>query len=397
MAPDLVLLTLGGILIAGLAMDELGRRTHLPRVTLLVICGMAVGPSLLNLLPAEVENWYGLASVMALVMVAFLLGGKLTRQVLAEDGIHILGVSAGVVVVTCAMVSAGLWLFGFDPILCLLLGGIATATDPAATQDVVTRGGYEGPFSRTLLGVVAIDDAWGLIAFSALLAIAHAIDGHGVLQVLEIGARELLGAILIGLAIGIPAAFLTGRLRQGEPTQAEALGVVFLCGGLALLFEASFLLATMVAGFIVANFARHHDYAFHEIEHIEWPFVIVFFILAGASLDLAVLPQIGVVGALYVVLRIVSRVIGGWLGGALTGMNGTQRNWIGFALMPQAGVAMGMALVAAAAFPQYADVLLAVAVGSTILFELGGPLLTQLALEKAETPSAEPSEPSEAT
>ncbi|MHA1157903.1 MAG: cation:proton antiporter [Alphaproteobacteria bacterium] len=380
MSTELILITLGGLLLAGLAMDELGRRTRMPRVTLLVLCGILVGPSGLDLLPDEARAWFGLVSVMALVMVAFLLGGRLTRGNLARDGAPILGVSAGVVVCTLVLVSGGLYLAGADPVLSLILGGIATATAPAATQDVVAQRGYDRTFSRTLLGVVAIDDAWGLIAFSLILALAHAMIGQSAAQVLLIGARELLGAVGIGLAVGLPAAYLTGRLQPGEPSQAEALGVVFICGGLALTVQTSFLLATMTAGLVIANTARHHARPFHEIEHIEWPFMIVFFILAGASLDIAMLPSIGMVGGLYVVLRVIGRVVGGWLGGAATGMVPVHRRWIGAALMPQAGIAMGMALVAAESFPDLADRILVIAVGTTVLFELVGPIVTQLAL-----------------
>lgn len=387
MSDSLVLITIGGLLLAGLAMDELGRRTRMPRVTLLVVFGIAAGPSGFDLLPATIQDWYPLVATMALVMVAFLLGGQLTRKVLAEDGMHIFGVSAGAVLVTTALVGAGLWLIGIDPVLCLVLAGISTATDPAATQDVVRRENAGGPFARTILGVVAIDDAWGLIVFSLLLACSHALLGQNSHGVLELLGTELGGALLVGMIVGIPAVYLTGRLNPGEPSQAEALGVVFLCGGLALALGASFLLAAMIAGVLVANFARHHNRAFHEIENIEWPFMVLFFVLAGASLEISALPAIGMVGAAYFVLRTLGRIAGGWLGATATGMPSGHRLWIGAALMPQAGVAMGMAMVAANSFPQHRSEILGVAVGTTILFELVGPYCTQLALSKAQGPT----------
>lgn len=379
--PDhLALITIGGLLLVGLAMDELGRRMNLPRVTLLALAGIAIGPSGFDILPEDVEGLYPLAAVIALVMVAFLLGGKLTRQALDKDGIHIFGVAAGAVLTTAALVGAGLWLLGVDPILCLVLAGISTATAPAATQDVVRRSGTEGPFARILLGVVAIDDAWGLIIFSLLLAWGHAILGQNATGVLEIAFREIGGAVIIGIIVGLPSAYLTGRLQPGEPSQVEALGVVFLCGGLALAVHASYLLAAMIAGVIVTNMASHHTRGFHEIENIEWPFMIVFFVLAGASLDLRTLPAIGTIGAVYLALRFIGRVTGGWIGGYATGMRPDHRKWIGIALMPQAGVAIGMALVAANSFPALRNEILATAIGTTILFELGGPILTQWAL-----------------
>ncbi len=383
--PDhIVLITIGTLLLTGLAIDVLGERTRLPRVTLLVLVGIAAGPSGFDVLPAAFNGWYPIFAIIALVMVAFLLGGKLTRQVMAEDGSHILGVSLGAVAVTAVLVGTGLWLIGVDPILCLVLAGISTATAPAATQDVVRRSRARGPFPQMLLGIVAIDDAWGLIAFSLLLAWGQAILGQDPSHALQSGLLEIGGAVLVGLAVGLPAAYLTGRLEPGEPSQVEALGVVFLCGGLALAIHASFLLAAMIAGLLVANLARHHTRPFHEIENVEWPFMVLFFVLAGASMDIAALPAIGGIGAAYLVLRGIGRIAGGWIGGRVTGLRPEFRNWIGVALMPQAGVSLGMALVAATAFPALRQEILVTAIGTTIIFELLGPLATQLALSRVD-------------
>ena len=130
----------------------------------------------------------------------------------------------------------------------MMLAGIATATAPAATQDVVNQARAKGPFTDTLLGVVAIDDAWGLIIFGALLAVAKAAVGDGSISIFANSLWEIGGATAIGIAVGLPAAILTGRLQEGEPIQAEAIGIVFLCAGLAIWIGVSFLLAGMVAG-----------------------------------------------------------------------------------------------------------------------------------------------------
>ncbi len=384
MSNDLILITIGALLLAGLALDELGRRTRLPRVTLLVLFGIAVGPSGLDVLPVAVDSWYPLVAVMALVMVAFLLGGRMNRENLAQNGFQIFAVSVSSVFVTAAFVGLGLWVIGADPVLCLVLAGISTATAPAATEDVVRRSGASGPFAQKLLAIVAIDDAWGLILFSLLLAAGHAILGQDPSFALVDGVRELGGALFVGVLVGVPAAYLTGRLQPGEPSQAEALGVVFLCGGIALAIEASYLLTAMIAGLIVANMARHHTRAFHEIENIEWPFMVLFFVLAGASLNVAALSDIGVIGLTYLALRFAGRVAGGWIGGRLSAMPDQHTRWIGIAMMPQAGVALGMALVAAHAFPDWRDTILATAIGTTVIFELGGPLMTQWALAKTD-------------
>ena len=267
------------------------------------------------MLPAELEHWYEFLAAAALTMVAFLFGGALSLPRLRHHGREILVVSVTVV----AVVGGGLWLAGVPLSIARLLAGISTATAPAATLDVVHQPVARGRFPRLLLGIVAIDDAWRLIAFSLLLVSAKAASGDYGIEVLLGGLWEIGGALLIGVGLGLPAAALTGRLRPGEPTLTEVLAVVFLCAGLAIWMEVSFLLASMVCGMTVANCARHHDQPFHEIEHIDWPFMVLFFILAGASLRLEGLSGLAVVTGLYFALRVSARLAGGWAGGGWRG------------------------------------------------------------------------------
>jgi Kef-type K+ transport system membrane component KefB len=384
------LLTVGSLLILGFATDALGRRTGLPRVTLLVLLGVLIGPSVLDLLPDLQAHWFPVVAHMALVMVGFLLGAKLDHASLRQYGRQVLGISLAVVVSTAGIVLAGLTLVGVPLALALLLAGIATATDPAATADVVRELRADGRFTRTLLGIVAIDDAWGLIAFSFALAAARALHGEdGSAELLLSASWEIGGAVLLGVSLGIPMAYLTGRVRPGEPTLAEALGIVFLSGGIAIWADVSFLLASMVLGTVVANLARHHTRPFHTIEGIEWPFMILFFVLAGASLDVRSIAQLGLIGSAYVVLRVLGRAFGGWTGAMLCQSDLLTRRWIGMALMPQAGVALGMALVAAERFPELRQDLLPVVIATVVLFELIGPILTRRALLRSgESPAS---------
>lgn len=382
MANSIILVTLGALLLAGLALDGLGSFTRLPRVTLLVLFGLLAGPSGLSLIPERVMENHSLFAATALAMVAFLLGGQLTPGVLRTSGRQILWVSVSAVLMTALIVAAGLYLAGVDPLICMVMAGISAATAPAATADVVRRSGINNRFTRTLLGIVAIDDAWALLVFSLLLAAALSMTGQDGGSVLMIAGWEIAGAVILGVVTGVPAALLTGRLKAGEPLLTEALGVVFLTAGLALWLEVSYLLAGMVCGFVIANLARHHERAFHEIEHIEWPFMVFFFVLAGASIHLADVPEAGLAAIAYFVLRVAGRIAGGWLGARAGGMVRVERNWIGMALMPQAGVAIGMALIAAESLPSHAEAILAIAVTSTVAFELAGPFMTQLALSR---------------
>jgi Kef-type K+ transport system membrane component KefB len=374
MDQGMVLITLGALFVVGLAADAVGRHTPLPRVTLLLACGIVVGGSGLDLLPQGAERLYDVLSTVALTMVAFLLGNSLTLHSLRRHGRAILTISVLIVLGTVALVALGLWLVGVPAPVALLLGAIATATDPAATQDALRQAGAKGSFPKLLRGIVAIDDAWGVLAFSVAAVFAASLSGPMELAHLCDALWEIGGALILGAGIGLPAAYLTGRLAPGEPQLTEALGLVFLTAGIAAWAGFSYLIAGMLAGALVANLARHHERAFHEIEHVQWPFLILFFVLAGASLNVGMLADLGLVGGVYVLLRILARVGGGWLGGALSGVPIAQRPWIGAALMPQAGVAVGMALIAAQEFPEHRDLILSLTIGTTVIFEILGPL-----------------------
>jgi Kef-type K+ transport system membrane component KefB len=349
---------------------------------MLILLGVIVGPSVLDLLPGDVAGMNEIYTPTALTMVAFLLGGSLKRETLQKHGREIILISIVIVITSVVVIGGGLYLIGVSLPFALILGGISAATDPAATRDVIKQSGSKGRFATNLLGIVAIDDAWGVLAFSVVLTFASILSGGDIYGHLLHGMIEIGGAVALGLAIGLPAAYLTGRIKRGEPTLMEALGIVFLCAGLAIYFEFSFLLTGMVAGAVVVNLAKHHEQPFHEIERIEWPFMLLFFVIAGASFQPKHLTTLGLVGVAYVGLRILSRLMGGWIGGRLAGLPERESRLTGLALMPQAGVAIGMALVASERFPEISEGIVAITIASTIIFELIGPIMTQIALSR---------------
>lgn len=377
------MITLGVLFLSALALDAVGRIVHVPRVTLLILLGAVLGPPGLDVLPTDIAGAHDSFAALALTMVAFLLGGALERGALVAHGREILAMSLSVVIASTVLVGAALWLAGAPMVVVLAMAGISAATAPAATRDVVRQAGKKGRFATNLLGIVAIDDAWGLLVFSVMLTLAGLVGGtHGAADAIRFGLWEAGGGLLLGAAIGLPAAYLTGRLKRGEPSLLEALGIVLICAGVAQTLEVSYLLAGMAAGAIVVNLAQHHHYPFHEIERIEWPFVLLFFILAGSLLDLEQLRGFGWLGVAYVAARLIARVIGGWIGALASGLPRREGVLTGIALTPQAGVAIGMALVTADRFPDHGVQVIALTIASTIVFELIGPFFTQFALSQ---------------
>jgi len=378
------LLAIGGILLFGQLTSSLGRLTFLPRVTLLLIFGVILGKGVLDIIPTALMHGFDLIANMALLMVGFLLGGKLTSDYLRSSMGKILWISLSAAIVTACVVGLGLLWAGLPKEIALILGCISAATAPAAVLDVVMESEDKGPFGKLFLSVVALDDAWALILFGLGVSIVHSFDSQGAeSSALILALKDIGGAVVLGIVIGFPSAYLAGRIKPGKPMLTEALGLVFICGGLAVWFEVSFLIAAMVLGAVVANFARHHEYPFHTIEAVEWPFIVIFFVLAGASLDLDQFSEVGLTVVVYVLCRIVGKIAGARIGGQCSRADVKTKSWMGVALLPQAGVAIGMALVASNYFPEYRQILLSVVISSTIYFEIIGPVFTRLAIKQA--------------
>jgi Kef-type K+ transport system membrane component KefB len=379
------LFAIGGILLLGLAADFLGRRTFLPRVTLLLTFGILMGDEVLGVIPVSVSSRFEIITDMALLMIGFLLGGKLTLKAFKKSGGQLVWISISAALGTALVVVLALVAIDVPLQIAIPLGCIAAATAPAATVDTVLESGIKSRFSRLLLGIVAIDDAWALIMLSLGLALVSLLNGvQGISTSLLDAGYEIFGALLLGGLIGLPAAYLTGRIKPGRPMLVEALGLVFICGGAALWLDVSFIIAAMAMGAVITNLARHHNYPFHEIENIEWPFMVIFFMLAGASLEIAMLAELGLVGAVYLLARVGGKLLGAWLGALASHADKEVRHWMGMALMPQAGVAIGMALLTANRFPEYRQTILSIVISTTVVFELVGPVFTRMALRHTQ-------------
>lgn len=380
----LTLLSLGLLLLAGFVAHVAGQRAHVPRVTLLLIVGAVAGPSGLDLFPGPVMQWFPLVVQMALSMVGFSLGRHFTGRQLRHVGKVAVASSLLGAVLPAILVSLVVWLVFGDLLLGLLLAGVAAATDPAATVDVMRETRSRGPLTDATQSVVALDDAWAVILFSLLLVAAELVGGRGGgLAPLGHGLFEILGGAGLGLALGLPMAFLSGRIKDRELTLVETLGFVLVAGGAASFIGVSFLITSMTMGLVVANLAKHHRAAFHAVEGATEPFVIVFFLLSGMSFQLEAVLALGAIGVAYLLARSAGKVVGGWLGARITGAHATVTQNIGLCLLPQAGVALGMGLVLAERFPERGGALVSLLVASTTTFELVGPLFTRFALGRA--------------
>ena len=381
----LFLTTIGALLLLGLLASSVAKKTFLPRVTLLLIFGALAGEVGAGLIPISFTDHFSVIADMTLLMVGFLLGGKLTKASLNESAKEVLVISIFAALLTAIIVAIGLWLLGMSLHIAILLGCIASATAPAAIMDVIYELGVDTKFTRLLLSIVALDDIWALMLFAIGMAIATTplnAEMSGQESIILTAMFEILGSIVLGCILGLPAAYLTGRVKEGQPILTEAIGIVFICGGLSMWFNLSYLITSITMGAIIANLAKHHEYPFHAIEDVEAPFMVIFFILAGASLELSSLLEAGMFGGAFIVFRILGKYLGAKLGGIVSGSTQTSKTWLGLALLPQAGVAIGMALVASHQFGNDGKILLTIAISSTIFFELVGPVATHIAIKR---------------
>ncbi len=379
-----MLVLVGALLLAGYAAHLLGGRLHVPRVTLLILLGIGCGPYGLNIVPATLSDWFPYVAHFALAMAGFLLGEKFVGKELRGSGPAVIILPMTKVLVAALAVFLATLAWEWSVVTALLLAGIAPSSAPAATVDVIRESHAHGPLAKTILRVVAIDDALGIILFSLMFAAAEGIVGkREAMSEVAAGAWEVIGAVLLGALLGLPMAWLTGRLRKGEPAILEAAGFVFLCAGLATLLDVSYLLACMVLGTVVANRAKHHTRPFHAIEGATDPFLAVFFLLAGFRLELDALQSVGLLGAVYILARSIGLIVGGRLGSKIAKSPAVVQEHIGWCLLPQAGVALGLTLIVSEKLPDIGNRLLPMIIATTVVFEVAGPMFTQYHLRRA--------------
>lgn len=380
---SLAIIIIGSLFLSGVFVEIIAKKLNLPRVTLLLILGVLVGPAVFDIIPKNIiDSWFPVFTSIALSMIGFLMGNKLSFDSLRNIGLDIIKISIIVVLVTFILIVIGLIAFNVPLKIAILLAALSTATDPAATFDVIFELKSKTKFSEVILDIVAIDDVWCLLIFSMAMTSVHMLNGnyvsfnHSIYEVIH----DIGGAAVIAIIVGVPAAYLSGRISPDEATLIEALGIVFLSSGLALYFNVSFILTSIMLGIIVTNIPKHQKCAFHAIEGIEWPFMVLFFVLAGASFDTTMLGTTSLIGGIYIIIRILARFIGGWLGGTSINSSKSFKLWIGPALLPQAGLAIGLGLITAQHFPEYKNIILPIILSSTIFFEILGPLLTRKAI-----------------
>lgn len=382
------ILSFGIILLAGILAAKFLRRVKVPMVTAYLLLGIVIGPYLLKLIPEQILGASGLFSNIVLGIIAFALGQIFSSGNLRKLGKSVFFISIGEVVGSWALVTFTLYFIFKQPLyLSLLFGAIAPATAPAAIVMVVREYKARGPFTNMILGVVAVDDAWGLILFAVSLAISksiffHTVDSFPFLIILK-ALLEVGGAFLLGGIMGWLLSYFSKFARTQDELLIFTLGFILSTIGLAIYFSFSVLLACMFLGVVISNIKAAGSKFFNIVKMIDSPIYLIFFVLIGASLELSSLKNLGIIGGVYLIMRPVGEWIGAYSGAVISGSSRLVRNYLGFALVPQAGVALGMALLCKSVFPEAGIIVLNVIIATTVAFEIVGPFFARFALSKA--------------
>ena len=374
------------MLFAGLLFGRLLKLVKLPNVTGYLIAGLVLGPFVTKILTAEQVESLSVISNMALSFIAFTVGLSFKRSYFKRVGMTPVVIALLEALVAVFLVQGALIAAGFDVAFSIVLGAIAAATAHAATIMVIKQYGAKGPVTDTLMAVVAIDDAVALVAFGFAVSIAGVISGNGggniflsILQPLwQVFLSLLIGAVM-GVLFKIPLRFF----KKSGNRLIIIIGFVFMTSALATLCGVSELLACMALGSVFCNISTESDSINDLCDFFTPPLFELFFVVSGAGLDVSVLPQIGVMGAIYVVVRCVGKYLGAFIGAKIMKAPDAVAKYIGPTLIPQAGVAIGLTIVAQSVVPHYAAQVRAVILCGTLIYELVGPAITKITLKKA--------------
>lgn len=380
------LLALSIAMAMGLLLSRFIRLIHLPNVTAYLIAGLVVGPYVLNVLTPEMNAQLAIISDVALGFIAYSIGSEFKLSYLKEIGVKPMLITLFEGCTASIAVFVTLVLLGQPMPLCLALGAIAAATAPAATLMVVRQYKANGPVTKMLLPVVAMDDALGLMLYAIMMAIARTIERGTALSVMTLLVKplgEIVGSLALGVALGLLLVYVLRFFHSRGNKLTLTIMMVFAAVGLSSMWGLSSLLVCMMLGATMVNLCNQSTVMLEQCDRFTPPLFLLFFVLSGANLDLSVLPTVGAVGVAYVLARAAGKSLGGTLGALTARCEPNIVKYLGFTLIPQAGVAIGMARMSMTALPEYGAVINAVVLSGTLIYELTGPVITKIALTKA--------------
>ncbi len=403
-----ILLSLSIALLAGLMLSRLAKLMQLPAVTAYLIAGVLIGPYLLGRIGIEglgfisLENveQYKILSEVALGFIAFSIGNEFRLTQLKHIGKQATIVGIAQALITTVVVDAALICVHLlmpetlSLSAAIVLGAVATATAPAATLMVVKQYKAKGPVTDILLPVVALDDAVGLVVFAISFGIAKSISLNVIdpMSIILEPILEVLLSLLLGAVMGLIFTFCESFFHSRSKRLAISVAFVLLTVGISMYkgevfgihISFSSLLACMTLGTVFCNICDFSEELMDRLDRWTAPIFILFFVLSGAELELGVFTQLAtvVVGIVYIISRSIGKYSGAFISAKATKCDKNIVKYLGITLLPQAGVALGMA-IRARELGADGNIVANITLFAVLIYEIFGPLFTKIALTKA--------------
>ena len=390
------LTSLGLILLLALIAGHLVKVVRVPEVTGYIVAGIALGPSVLGWVSAENLLALEVLSEVALGLILFSIGSVFEFSRFRRMGRQILYLTLVESLLAAMLVTVGVLTLGQPWQVALLLGSVAMATAPASTLMVIRECDSEGPLTDNLLGIIAVNN---LLCISAYALVAAAIDlasGFGGMSFFDAIYRaayplvwQLAGSVALGYLVGLMLAGWSSQVRETGEMLILLAGSILLCVGVARVLDLSPLVASLAVGATMVNLAEETKSLFDTLAGTDPPFYAIFFVLAGADLDLTLVASMGVIGVIYVGGRSIGKFAGAVIGARYLQLQPSVQTFLGFALLAQAGLAVGLTIAVNQRFEAFAPIVSTVVLASVAIFEVVGPISTRFALTRSGEASLE--------
>ncbi|HOM35321.1 MAG TPA: cation:proton antiporter [Clostridia bacterium] len=387
----IVIISIGIMLFLGFLMTRITKKLKLPNVTAYIVTGILIGPYVLNLIPREVVTGMDFLADIALAFIAFSTGEFFKLSVLKKNGPKV------VVITIFESLLASILIFivtyfvlGLTLAFSIVLAALAAATAPASTMMTIRQTGAKGDFVDTLIQVVALDDIVGLVAYAIAISVAVAsTTGEGVGFWAVVGPILVnIGVLLLGGLFGYFIKFMLNK-RSNDNRLIIALATLFVFCGICAMLDISPLLGCMSMGMVYIN-VTDDDNLFKQLNYFSPPILLLFFVRSGVNFNLSALVNTSVfagtlplivIGVVYFFVRIIGKYLGAFAGSAVVKKDKKVRDYLGLALIPQAGVAIGLAALGARVLGgESGQALETIILASSVLYELIGPACAKLSL-----------------
>ncbi len=381
------LTSLGLILLLALLAGHLVKVVRIPEVTGYILAGIALGPSILGWVSAENLQALQVLSEVALGLILFSIGSVFEFSRFRRLGRQFLYLTLSESVLASVLVTAGVLALGQPWQVALLLGSIAIATAPASTLMVIRECDSSGPLTENLLGIIAVNNLFCIAMYAVVAATIDLASGLGGASLFDAVYRaaypllwQLAGSAAWGYLVGMLLAGWSTQVRETGEMLILLAGSILLCVGVARLLDLSPLIASLAVGATMVNLSGRSRNLFETLAGTDPPFYAIFFVIAGADLDLTFVPAMGVVGLVYVIGRATGKFVGAAVGARRLKLEPAVQHFLGFGLLAQAGLAVGLTIAINQRFDTFAPIVSTVVLASVAIFEMVGPISTRFAL-----------------